>query len=121
MLPKKYRLKNKKAFDATYKNRCIVSDSLLTMYLGKQKKEPQGDSYPTKIGFVVSKKFHKRATKRNRIKRLMREACRLAIKENRLSTLSEKMSVIILPKANALNADFKTVEKSFKNLLERIK
>ena len=82
MLPQQYRLKNQKAFEATYRQRQVVSDTLLSLHIGKKK--PENFSGATKIGFVVSKKLHKRATKRNRIKRLMREACRLELKNNGL-------------------------------------
>lgn len=118
MLPKQYRLKNKKAFDATYKQRQVVSDNFLTLYIGKKKIDSQ---LPTKIGFVVSKKLHKRATKRNRIKRLVREACRLEIKNNSLKNAEKYMSLIFLPKHQSLNAGFLDVQKSVKLLLDRIR
>ncbi len=118
MLPKKYRLKNTRAFEATYKNRHIVSDSMLTIYVGKEKKELLAE---TKFGFVVSKKFHKRAVKRNRIKRLMRECVRLCLKGNHLKKAEKYMSFIIIPKHNALDSNLKTIETSFYKLLEKIK
>lgn len=118
MLPKQYRLKNKKAFDATYKQKQAVSDNLLTMYIGKKKTDT---AFPTKIGFVVSKKLHKRATKRNRIKRLVREACRLEIKNNALKNANKYMSLIFLPKAAALNANFHLVQNSVKTLISRVR
>lgn|SRR5574344_1144996 len=118
MIPKRYRLKNTKAFDATYKNRCVVSDSLFTFYIGKTKKSPE---VSTKFGFVVSKKYHKRAVKRNRIKRLMRESIRLSIKENRMGALENHMSFVVLPKLNAQNLKLADVQKSFTNIIARIK
>lgn len=118
MLPKQYRLKNTKAFDATYKQKQVVSDGLLTLYIGKKKTDA---AYPTKIGFVVSKKLHKRATKRNRIKRLVREACRLVIKNNALKNAENYMSLIFLPKPRALDVSFSDVQKSVKFLIDRIR
>lgn len=120
MLPKQFRLKNKKAFDATYRNHRIVSDSVMTIYTGKEKKSPDNQ---TKFGFVVSKKYHKRAVKRNRIKRLLRECVRMAIKENKLSRLSNYMSFIIMPRVNENTCKLKLsdVQKSFYKLIERIK
>lgn len=115
MLPKKYRLKNKKAFDATYKQRRIVSNSFLTLYAGRNK--PDAD-YPTKIGFVVSKKIHKRAVKRNRIKRLIRESCRLLIKDGSMN--NKYLSFIFLPKNTALEADFTSIQSAVFELLRRI-
>lgn len=120
MLPKQFRLKNKKAFDATYRNHRIVSDSVMTIYTGKEKKSPDNQ---TKFGFVVSKKYHKRAVKRNRIKRLLRECVRMAIKENKLSRLNNYMSFIIMPRVNENTHKLKLsdVQKSFYKLIERIK
>ncbi len=118
MLPKKYRLKNSKAFDATYKNHKIVSNSFLTIYIGKEKKD--FDTI-TKCGFVVSKKYHKRAVKRNRIKRLMREVCRLAIKGNSLGNLNKYMSFIVLPKENTLGIKYCELESAFQQLVKRVR
>lgn len=117
MIPKKYRLKNKKAFDATYKNHKIISNSYLTIYIGKEKKDT---TIPTKFGFVVSKKYHKRAVKRNRIKRLMRETCRLSIKKGSLGSLNKYMSIIMIPKSTTLNIKYFELEKAFDELVKRI-
>lgn len=118
MIPKKYRLKNKKAFDATYKNRHIVSDSLLAVYAGKLKKDEQ---QPTRYGFVVSKKYHKRAVKRNRIKRLLRECVRLAIKEEKISVCEKYMSLIFVPKEKTLGCKLCDIQNSFFKLIARLK
>ena len=64
MLPKQYRLKKKIAFKATYKVNHSSRMGGVTLYAGIEKKE----NTPTKVGFVVSKKTHKRAVKRNRLK-----------------------------------------------------
>ena len=118
MLKRQYRLKNKKAFDATYRNKKIISSPLLTIYLGKEKKDIQ---QPTKFGFVVSKKYHKRAVKRNRIKRLMREVCRLAIKNNNIENLNKYMSCILIPKESSIGKHYNDILESFSNLIKKIK
>ena len=71
MLPKNYRLKNNSAFTVTYKMKNTVSNKYFLAYFGAKITDKETQSL--KIGFVVSKKFHKRAVKRNRIKRLLRE------------------------------------------------
>ena len=118
MLKKEYRLKNRKAFDATYKNKKVLSNSLLTLYLGKEKTEVD---YPTKVGFVVSKKYHKRAVKRNRIRRLMREVCRLAIKDNNFDKLNKYRSFILIPKIDTIGLNYQDIKTAFYNLMERVK
>lgn len=116
MLPKRFRLKNKKAFDATYKQRKVVANRLLTVYCGKKK---TNDPQQTKIGFVVSKKFHKRAVKRNKIKRLIRESCRLLLKEDKFP--QKHLSLIFLPKDAALTADFNTVFSAVEHICTKLK
>ena len=116
MLPKRYRLKNKNAFDATYKQKKVLSNRLLTVYCGKKK---PNETATTKIGFVVSKKIHKRAVKRNRIRRLIREACRLLIKYGKFP--QNHLSLIFLPKQSALSADFNAVYSAVKHLAEKLR
>lgn len=114
MLPKKYRLKKRVAFNATYK----INDSFyyggITVFCGKIKE----NNTPTKVGFVVSKKIHKRAVKRNRIKRLMRESYRLLLKENKAD--SKHLSLIFVASSKLLNKDFKQVKISIEKLVSKI-
>ena len=84
------------------------------MFVGKEK----NNDFPTKIGFVVSKKIHKRAVKRNRIKRLMRESCRLIIKEQSMS--SKYMSIIFVASTKLLNKNFSEVDSAIKKLVQLI-
>src|SRR5574344_43652 len=117
MLPKNYRLKNKSAFSATYRLKNIVSDNFFILYYGKIKPDKE---VQTKIGFVVSKKIHKRSVRRNRIKRLLREVIRLKIKNNETEKVNNYLSLIFIAREKSLTADFKTVQNSVTGLLERI-
>ena len=116
MLKKQYRLKNRKAFDATYNLHQVVSNSDLVLYVGKQKTQADIE---TKYAFVVSKKYHKRAVKRNRIKRLMRESVRLILKNNQFPKLDNYLSCIFMPKTTALDKNFAQIDQSVKELIER--
>ena len=114
MLPKEYRLKKRSAFNVTYRSGKSFHKNGVTMFVGKEK----NNDFPTKIGFVVSKKIHKRAVKRNRIKRLMRESCRLIIKEQSMS--SKYMSIIFVASTKLLNKNFSEVDSAIKKLVQLI-
>ncbi len=116
MLKKEYRLVKNTAFTATFKNRNIVSDSCAVVYKGKLKTNERA---VTKVGFVVSKKIHKRAVKRNRVKRLYREAYRIALKNNAISNSQKYMSIIFVIKVKALELDFQTCYKAVLELLNK--
>ena len=116
MLPKQYRLKKKIAFKATYKVKNSSRKGGVTLFAGIEKKE----ELPTKVGFVVSKKTHKRAVKRNRIKRLMRESYRQLLKENNLFNSQKYISLVFVASEKALYKDFDEIKNNIKYLLERI-
>ena len=114
MLPKQYRLKNRSAFKATYKVKNSSHKGGVTLFAGVQKKE----DVLTKVGFVVSKKVHKRAVKRNRLKRLMRESYRLLLKENNLGNSQKYLSLIFVGTENALGKNFDEINNAIKRLIE---
>ena len=116
MLQKKYRLKKYSAFIATYKNNDVVSDSNMSIYFGKEKTDL---SIPTKIAFVVSKKIHKRAVKRNRIKRLMRESFKLILFNKNFSSVNNYLSIICSAKPGALNKNLLDISLSVSELCKK--
>ena len=115
MLPKQYRLKKRIAFNATYRTGKSFHKDGVTVFCGKNKKE----DFPTKIGFVVSKKIHKRAVRRNRIKRLMRESVRLYIKDCEIFD-TKYMSLIFVASAKLLDKNFQEVDNGIKKLMSKI-
>lgn len=114
MLPKEYRLKKKSAFNATYKSGKVFHKGGITVFCGKNKTA----DFPTRVGFVVSKKIHKRAVKRNRIRRLMRESLRLYIKNNDFSP--KYMSLVFTGSTRLLGQSFNEVNSSMLKLMEMI-
>lgn len=117
MLKKENRLKSKRAFSATYNNNNIVSDSSVVLYAGKLK---DNKNCPTRVGFVVSKKIHKRAVKRNRIKRLLRENIRLMLKNQDLPLINDYQSLIFMAKHNILNRNFEEIRNTILILMDKI-
>lgn len=117
MLPKNYRLKNKSSFAATYRVKNSTHKGGVTLFCGIKKKDT--DIF-TKVGFVVSKKTHKRAVKRNRLKRLMRESYRLLLKSGETGTSQEYLSLIFVGSSHALGKNFDEIHNIIKTLLERV-
>lgn len=115
MLKRKNRLKSRSAFNATYHNNCSLADKNIVLYTGKEKND---ENCPTRVGFVVSKKIHKRAVKRNRIKRLMREVIRLKLLKNELN--DNYQSLIFMARNEILGKNFEEIKKIIENLLDRI-
>ncbi len=118
MLPREYRLKNRAAFSATYKIKNSHYCRGIVLYVGKEKSDYET---PTKVGFVVSKKTHKRAVKRNRLKRLMRETYRLQLKNKELGNSQKYMSLIFVGYERALVQNFDEIRNSIKTLIEELK
>ncbi|MBR6127653.1 ribonuclease P protein component [bacterium] len=114
MLKQEYRLKKRSAFAATYRTGKSFHFGGITMVVGKEK---ENDS-PTKYGFVVSKKINKRAVKRNRIKRLMRESMRLIIKEGYIQ--NKYLSVIFIASSKMLGKTFKETDSDMRGLVAKL-
>ena len=116
MLKKKYRLRKNIAFSATFRLKNCKSNDFLTIYKGKEKSD---DKIPTKAGFVVGKKIHKRAVKRNKIKRRLREIYLLAEKENQNAALKNAVSVIFIAKNSILDLSYQQLKESVFELMKK--
>ena len=113
MLKKQFRLKNKAAFNAIYRLKNSTNIGGVTLFAGKEKTDAS-------VGFVVSKKTHKRAVKRNRLKRLMRESYRLLLKSGNLGNSQRYMSLIFIGSQKALDKNFAEIQNIINNLINRI-
>ncbi len=115
MLKKENRLKSNRSFNATYRNSNTVSDSSIVLYIGQEKTDKD---CPTRVGFVVSKKIHKRAVIRNRIKRIVREQVRQMIKNNTFNC--NYQSMIFVAKAGIIGKNYSEVKEIVSNLLNKL-
>lgn len=118
MLKKQFRLKKKSAFNATYRIKHSYCINGVVLWVGKKKTDMK---FPTKAGFVVSKKTHKRAVRRNRLKRLMRESYRLLLKEEKTFNSQQYLSLIFVGFERSLDKDFPQMKTIVSGLLEKIR
>ena len=117
MLKKQYRLKSKKAFNAIYRLKNSTHLGGVSLFVGIKKTD---DNQPTRVGFVVSKKTHKRAVRRNRLRRLMRESYRILQKENNLGNSQNHLSLIFVGGEKALDKTFLEMKEIVLKLLLRL-
>ncbi len=118
MLKKQFRLKKKSAFNATYRIRHSYCIGGIVLWVGKKKTDSE---FSTKVGFVVSKKTHKRAVKRNRLKRLMRESYRILLKDENVGNANQYLSLIFVGFEKSLGKNFKEIQGIISGLLNKIK
>jgi ribonuclease P protein component len=122
MLLKQNRLTKKRDIEIAFENGRFVGGALTTMkvwHISTEKYPKRGyNKEMLKIGFVVGKKVHKSAVKRNRVKRQMREVVRLLLKDN---TIRVGSMIIFMAKSSILEASYGDIEKDIKALLKKAK
>ena len=118
MLLKKYRLTKNSAFISTYSNKKVVSNDFFVLYIGKIKSSQL--DMPTKVGFVVSKKNIKLATKRNKIKRQLREIYRNFVLCNQEYNINKYLSLVFVVKSQCYNKNFNLIKEKFLELVKQI-
>ena len=119
MLKKQFRLKKGSAFNATYRVKHSYCVSGVVLWVGSRQK-PENSHFPTKVGFVVSKKTHKRSVRRNRLKRLMRENYRLLLKEGKIEGAQQFISLIFVGYEKSLDKNFAEMKEIMTKLLSNL-
>ena len=76
---------------------------------------PSGETSPSRFGFVISKKIDKRATTRNRIKRLLREAIRA-----RLEKIPDGFDIVIVVRPSIVGKSYEEVNSEFNKVLSKV-
>jgi ribonuclease P protein component len=115
MLPRQERLTRSSEFAYVYRRKKSVANSLLILYVGRKK---QDISVPTRAGFVVGKKVHKSAVKRNKIKRRLREAYReLSRRED--FRLKESENLIFIARPAIIESDYHEIFSAVKNCVKK--
>lgn len=123
MLTRNERIKYSGLFEQAYeKGRSLNSEHLRICFT--QSLEHLKDKLPL-VGFVVSKKFSKKAVKRNRIKRQIREIYRLyrQDEQNAEKLKSAGLLVISLNSRRAKNKpelSYEGLQRELKSLLDQV-
>jgi len=110
MLPKKNRLKKKKDFERVFKTGKGHKEDFLFL------KIVENNLKISRFGFVVSKKFSKKALIRNRIKRQLRELVKL-----KLSKIKKGIDGVILVIPDLRDKDFLELEEIINKLFKKAK
>lgn len=77
--------------------------------------KPKNYIGPAKVGFVISNSFDKSAVRRNRLKRLFREAIR-----NNFAKITQGYWVVIHPRYSAKNKTYEEISSELAQILQKI-
>ncbi|ODS31971.1 MAG: ribonuclease [Candidatus Scalindua rubra] len=105
---KKERLRKRKEFQKVFDEGKVFSNDQTTVYALLN-----NDSV-SRLGFVVGRKFGN-APKRNRFKRIFREAYRL-----NKNLLNNGVDIIIIPRSGLTDLSLRAIEDKFKKILAQI-
>ncbi|WP_373532365.1 ribonuclease P protein component [Vampirovibrio sp.] len=130
MLPKPNRLKAKGEFKRTLAGRRLCGNQFFVLY--GLAALPVAGSFaanqpekrvkrPTRVGFIVSKKIHKRATKRNHIRRRLRELVRAHFQQTETTTVEGYRALVFIARPEALGAGFQDLKHKMERCLQSIR
>ena len=113
MLPAAERLRRRRDFAAVYARKKSWAERLLVLYVRRH--APEGEMAETRrFGFVVSKKVGKGSVVRNRVKRRLREICRVRGPEWRRG-----FDAVFVVRTAAARAPFVELDAAVRALMSR--
>ena len=110
MLPKEYRLPLRTELHRVQKAGKVYHFPYFGFLVAKS------DLPVSRFAFIVSEKIHKRATKRNRVKRLLRESVK-----SLLSKTEPGFDVVFLAKKRISDQDYSLISAAVKKAFEKTK
>lgn len=110
MLLKKHRLPLRTELKRIKKEGILIQGDLFSLLVSRQPRKNQF----SRFGFIISTKIHKKAVKRNRVKRLLNEAI-LGL----LPKIKPGFDVVFLAKKKIIEADLKEIKREVKKLFAK--
>lgn len=105
MLPKQHRLPLKTELNRIKRKGNLLQGHLFSLLVSRY------PGQPSRFGFIISSKVHKRAVKRNRAKRLLGEAI-----SSLLPRIKSGFGVVFLAKRKLIGVDFEEVKSEIEEL-----
>jgi ribonuclease P protein component len=110
MLPQKNRLSKRSDFANVYRKGSFFGEGPLSLKL------VPNELKEARIGFSIEKKFFKKATERNRMKRLLREAF-----HKNLKAIKNGLDIVVFYKKSEPEPDFNEISRLVKKIINKIK
>jgi ribonuclease P protein component len=124
-------LKAKGEFKRTLSGRRLCGNQFFVLYglatspiAGSFSDKPpfaSGATHPTRIGFIVSKKIHKRATQRNLIRRRLRELVRLYLQQTKATGFQGYRTLVFIARPESLGVGFHDLKHKMERCLQNIR
>jgi len=112
MLNKENRLRTRFEYKISKKYGKHLSGKYFHLYVLK----PKNYQKDTKVGIVISNKVSKSAVKRNRLKRLFREA----IRDNMTRLENRSLWITVYPKTSSLEKSYEEISTDVTQVLQKV-
>lgn len=121
MLKKRYRLRDRRVFQQAMKGRRVCANRYF-LVLGIPRQPSGGPDHPTRFGIVISKRVHKRAVRRNRIRRRLREAIRRMLARPDAGYPARGYdAIVIIVRQAAVDAGYDDLEKALETCFQPVR
>lgn len=114
MLPKQHRLPLRKEFNQVKKQGQLFQGNLFSLLIARQYGSPPGCKSPSRFAFIVSKKIHKKAVKRNKIRRML-----VGSVQAFLSEIKSGVDAVFLTKKVIIDKNFTEIKKEVKRIFKK--
>jgi ribonuclease P protein component len=119
LLKKENRLKSRGDFKRTLAGRRLcINDCFVVYGLPVQSGPAEAHPVQPRVGFVVSKKIHKRAVQRNRIKRRLRELVRTCLLSEKREALARYRTLVFIARSGSLTASYQDLQSRMARCLQ---